>query len=165
MFVELPVGVARAHAQLVRVREETARAKRSHQADAVEAVARLSEWTSPSLLHAIGRTGSRGRTYNLVVTNIPGPQLPLYLLGARLREAVPVVPIFEHQGLTIALFSYDGAIFWGFNADREIVPDLHDFVGALEQSLAELAEAAGIGAEPETEPQVALVNGELATAL
>jgi diacylglycerol O-acyltransferase len=150
MFIELPVGRADPAQRLACVREETVRAKRDHQADAIETVARLSEWTTPALLHVIGRTGSRTRTYNLVITNVPGPQLPLFLLGAPLRATYPVVPIFEHQGLTIALFSYDGKIFWGLNADREIVPDLHEFADAIGGSLAELAAAAGVGV-PTTE--------------
>jgi WS/DGAT/MGAT family acyltransferase len=163
MFVELPVGDVGVLARLARVAAETTEAKRKHQAEAVEAVAVLSEWTTPRLLHAIGQTGSRNRTYNLVVTNIPGPQIPLYLLGARLREAIPVVPIFEQQGLTIALFSYAGKIFWGFNADREIVPDLRDFVKGIEASLAELATAAGVGTtspgiETAAEPPLAAVS-------
>jgi diacylglycerol O-acyltransferase len=153
MFVELPVGEVDARARLARVAAETTEAKLKHQADAVEAVAALSEWTTPRLLHAIGQTGSRNRTYNLVVTNIPGPQIPLYLLGARMHEAIPVVPIFEQQGLTIALFSYAGKICWGFNADREIVPDLHDFVRAVEMSMTELAATAGIEiSRPRTTP-------------
>ncbi len=144
MFIELPVGVADARSQLAKVSDETTQAKRTHQADAVDAVATLSEWTVPLLLYAISRTGSRNRSYHLIVTNIPGPQCPLYLLGAPLLATMPVVPIFANQGLTIALFSYAGKIFWGFNADREIVPDLEEFVSGVEQSLAEMAEAARV---------------------
>jgi hypothetical protein len=59
-------------------------------------------------------------------------------------EMYPLVPLFSDQGLGIALFSYAGAIFWGFNSDRDLVPDLHEFVRAVEQSFRELREAAAI---------------------
>ena len=62
------------------------------------------------------------------VGSVPGPQFPVYLLGARMREVYPLVPLFRNQGLGIALFSYDGKLFWGFNADWDAVPDLHDVV-------------------------------------
>ena len=71
-------------------------------------------------------------------------RFPLYLLGARMLEMYPLVPLFSDQGLGIALFSYAGSIFWGFNADRDLVPDLHDFVRDVEESFAELRDAAAI---------------------
>jgi len=95
------------------------------------------------------RLAARTRPYNLVVTNVPGPQIPLYLQGARMRTAYPVVPLFENLALVVGLFSYDGGLFWGLNADWEQIPDLHDFVLALEGSFAELQRAAA-GAEPRT---------------
>ena len=84
-----------------------------------------------------------GRTHNLVVTNVPGPQMPLYLLGAPLHEAYPIGPLFQHQALVVALFSYAGRLFWGLNADASRVPDLADLRRDLEASFRELAEAAG----------------------
>jgi hypothetical protein len=78
----------------------------------------------------------------MVVTNVPGPQIPLYLLGAKMLEWQPCVPLAGDLGLGIALLSYNGRIFWGFNADWEAVPDLHDFVNAIEESFEELREAA-----------------------
>ncbi|TMA39377.1 MAG: WSD1 family O-acyltransferase, partial [Deltaproteobacteria bacterium] len=83
--------------------------------------------------------------YNLIVTNIPGPQVPLYMLGAPLRSGYPTVPLFENQGLGVATFSYAGKLCWGFNADWDLVPDLHDFVEAIRDSFQELTEAAGFG--------------------
>jgi hypothetical protein len=76
------------------------------------------------------------------VTNVPGPQFPLYLLGARLLAGFPQVPLFENQGLGIALFSYCGSLGFGFNADRDVVPDLDAFAAAVAQGFAELADAA-----------------------
>ena len=83
--------------------------------------------------------------YNMVVTNVPGPQFPVYMLGAPLREVYPLVPLFSNQGLGIALFSYDGGLFWGFNADWDAVPDLHDVVGDVEAECATLSQMAASG--------------------
>jgi hypothetical protein len=93
------------------------------------------------------RLATRSRAYNLIVTNVPGPQIPVYLLGARLLEAFPLVPLFANQALGIALFSYDGMLCWGFNADWDLLPDLSDFVVAMHASFDELGEAAERGSE------------------
>jgi hypothetical protein len=87
---------------------------------------------------------SRLHPYNLIVTNVPGPQFPLYLLGARLLAGFPQVPLFENQGLGIALFSYCGSLGFGFNADRDVVPDVHRFAAAVERGFAELRRAARV---------------------
>jgi hypothetical protein len=80
-----------------------------------------------------------------VVTNVPGPRHPLYLLGARLCEAYPVVPLFERQALGVALLSYDGSLHFGLNADRDAFPDLHDLVVCLGDEFTDLCrESAGV---------------------
>ena len=89
------------------------------------------------------RLATFSRPYNLIVTNVPGPQIPLYLQGALMRTAYPVVPLFSNYALTIGLFSYNGGLYWGFNADWENMPDLHDVVLAIEGAFAELQQAAG----------------------
>ena len=70
------------------------------------------------------------------MTNVPGPPFPVYSLGARMLECYPLVPLFRNQALGIALFSYDGRLYWGFNADWDALPDLHDVVAGLEQEFA-----------------------------
>ena len=111
----------------------------------------------PGILFALGaRAAGAALPFNMVVTNVPGPQHPWYMLGARLLESYGLVPLIGRQGLGIALGSYDGRLFWGFNADWELVPDLHDFVNAVEASFDALCETAGVkrgvasspGAEP-----------------
>ena len=79
------------------------------------------------------RMAAARRASNLVVTNVPGPAVPIFLNGAQMLESYPVVPLFENNALGIALFSYDGRIFWGFNADWDSFADLHDFVTAIER--------------------------------
>ena len=67
----------------------------------------------------------------MTVTNVPGPQFPAYLLGSQMQAIYPVVPLFARQAAGIALFSYDGGLYWGFHADWDAVPDLHDLVEAV----------------------------------
>jgi hypothetical protein len=104
------------------------------------------------LLPVIERVAMRTRLFNLVVTNIPGPQLPLYMLGARMLETFPMAPIFPLQGLAIGVFSYCGRLFWGFNADRDVVPEPNQIVEAVTASFTDLTAVAGV--EPVPEPTV-----------
>jgi diacylglycerol O-acyltransferase / wax synthase len=144
MIASLPIGDADARTRLSRVRETTEQLKSSRQALGAEVLAAVSEWTLPTLLTLAARLSTRSRAYNLVVTNVPGPQLPLYLLGSRMIAPFPLVPLFSNQALGIALFSYDGMLCWGFNADWDLMPDLHDFVSAVSDSFDELRRAANL---------------------
>jgi WS/DGAT/MGAT family acyltransferase len=141
-MTDLPVAEPEPLARLARVRETTRRLKASKQALGAEVLAAVSDFTSSSILSLAVRVSARGRPYNLVVTNVPGPQLPLYLLGAELEACYPVVNLLPGQGLGVALFSYAGSLFWGFTADPEVVPDLASFPGLVQASFGELAEAA-----------------------
>jgi WS/DGAT/MGAT family acyltransferase len=138
----LPVRLANPVDRLRAVHATTAGLKESKQALGGEVLTAISEWTVPNLLVQAVRLASRRRPYNLIVTNVPGPQIPLYLQGALMRASYPLAPLFENLALTVALFSYNGGLFWGINGDWEHLPDLHDFVVALETSFAELQQAA-----------------------
>lgn len=110
-------------------------------ADAILAAAGF----GPSTLHALGaRLGSKlsHRLFNLVVTNVPGPQRTLYVGGARMAATYPSLPLTEQQALSIALTSYDGRVYVGLTADRDAVPDLDVIRGCLRESLDELQDAA-----------------------
>jgi hypothetical protein len=85
------------------------------------------------------RAATRSIPANIVITNVPGPRVPVYLLGARLLETYPVVPVTATQSLGIALLSYDDTLSWGFNADWDAVPDLHDFVEDVEAEFEALS--------------------------
>lgn len=150
----LPVHMEEPLARLRAVSETTKDLKESKQALGGEVLTAISDWTVPNLLVQAVRLASRTRPYNLVVTNVPGPQIPLYLLGARMRTAFPVVPLFENLGISIGLFSYDGGLFWGMNADWEHLPDLHHLVEDIELAFAELRDEArrrsGAAAKPST---------------
>jgi diacylglycerol O-acyltransferase len=144
MIASLPIGDADARTRLSLVRETTEQVKSSRQAMGAEVLAAVSEWTLPTLLTLAARLATRSRAYNMVVTNVPGPQIPLYLLGSRMIAPFPLVPLFNNQALGIALFSYDGRLCWGFNADWDLIPDLHDFVKAVRASFDELCRAANL---------------------
>ena len=107
------------------MRERTAELKRTNAALGADTVMKLAEWLPTPLIER-GVAIANGPT-NTIVTNIPGPQFPLYVVGAPLLGMYPVVPLLPGVGLGIALFSYDGKLCWGFNADYELVPDLRAF--------------------------------------
>jgi WS/DGAT/MGAT family acyltransferase len=137
-LAELPVSEPDPHRRLAKVQETTAHLKESKQALGAEMLTQVGEWTGSTLLSLAVRLSTRFRPFNLVVTNVPGPQVPLYLLGARMLEIYPQVPLFVDQGMGIALFSYAGRLFWGVTADWDLLPDLRHFVEALQAAFAEL---------------------------
>jgi WS/DGAT/MGAT family acyltransferase len=147
VVTRLPIDEPDARRRFLRVRHEMEAAKHSHQLDLARVVEDITDWTFTTLIAQTARLAAASQPFNLVVTNVPGPQFPLYFLGARLLAAYPLVPIF-HQALGIALFSYDGRLFWGLNADWDAVPDLHALVAAIDAELGLLRAAAGLG-DPE----------------
>jgi diacylglycerol O-acyltransferase len=96
---------------------------------------------APPTLHALGaRVGSSlsRRLFNLVVTNVPGPQFPLYAGGAELLTTYPVVPLAKGQAVSVGLTSYNGGVYFGLNADRDAMADVDVLAQCLLDSLAEL---------------------------
>jgi WS/DGAT/MGAT family acyltransferase len=142
LMAELPVQEQDPLGRLAKVRETMAELKESRQALGAEVLAAVSEWTSATLLSLAVRGAARGRPYNLVVTNVPGPQLPLFLLGAKLERCYPVVNLQPKQGVGVGLFSYAGTLGWGFTADRDQAPDLYIFADAVMKSFEELERCA-----------------------
>jgi hypothetical protein len=141
-ILQLPLGESDPVERLHAIHGATQRLKQSNQALGVEMMMQIAEWTPPVLL-SLGAQAASG-PINSIVTNVPGPQFPLYMFGARLLEMYPVAPLLSGMGLAIALFSYDGSIFWGFNADYALVPDLQAFVGLVERAFEEFAGAFGV---------------------
>ena len=101
----------------------------------------------PNALLSLGAQAASG-TMNSIVTNVPGPQFPLYVLGSEMLAMYPQVPLLANVGLGIALVSYNGRICWGFNADPGLVPDLPDFVALVPRAFERLAEAADVKLSP-----------------
>jgi hypothetical protein len=107
-----------------------------------ESIAGLAGFASPTL-HSLGvRLGSAvsRRLFNLIITNVPGPQQPLYVGSARMLSAYPVVPLARGQAVSIGLTSYDGGVYFGLNGDRDAMPDLDLLGQCLVDSLADLVE-------------------------
>ncbi len=141
LMVPLPLDEPDPIDRLKRINEITQELKESPQIKGNEWIESLSNWTSSGLLSKVTQMASLRRSYNMVVTNVPGPQSPVYLLGARMIASYPLVPLFLDQGVGIALFSFDGGLYWGFNGDWETIPDLHDLVEMVEQELELLRKA------------------------
>lgn len=129
MIATLPVDEPDPWRRLERVVETTRDLKRSGQSQTVDLIGRVADWLPLGVMARVSQAS--GRAVNMIVTNVPGSQLPVYMLGARMLESYPLVPLMTNEALNIALFSYDGWLFWGFNADWEAVPDLHAFVESV----------------------------------
>jgi hypothetical protein len=145
MWAPLPVGVPDPAECLAQVRLEMDGLKHSGQAVGAEVLTNLAGFAPPTILSQAARLQARQRFFNLVVTNVPGPQFPLYLLGHRLLRLYPVVPLARRQALGIAVMSYDGHLGFGLLADYDALPELETIAYELERSIAALASAAGVG--------------------
>ncbi|MFC4944057.1 WS/DGAT/MGAT family O-acyltransferase [Pseudonocardia sp. GCM10023141] len=139
-LVDLPVGEpspkVRLHHVTHAMREHTA----GGQSVGADTLVRVGGFAPPTL-HALGARAASGfskRIFNLVVTNVPGPQFPLYAAGARMLEMFPVVPLAKGQALAIGLTSYDGGVYYGFNGDRDAMADVDVLAGMVDESLDEL---------------------------
>jgi WS/DGAT/MGAT family acyltransferase len=137
-MVPLPLKERDRRKQLRAISRETKELKKSKQAVGADLLAQAAEFGSSTLLALGARNATRLLPFNMVVTNVPGPQVPLYTLGARMLEVFPHVPLLDNLGLGIALMSYDGKLCWGFNADYDLVPDLGAFVACVSDSFEEL---------------------------
>jgi hypothetical protein len=144
IYAPLPVGIEDPLERFRAVHEAIGDLKGSGQAVGAEALTRLAGFAAPTLLDQAARLQARQRFFNLTVTNVPGPQFPLYMLGRRLRAFYPKVPLALNTALGIAIMSYDGSIFFGLLGDYDAMPDLDDVAADLQASIAELASAAGV---------------------
>jgi diacylglycerol O-acyltransferase len=145
MVSRLPLEERDPRRRLQQVAAATDTLKHSKQALGVKTLEEISDWTMTSLFAGFARLSTLSRAYNVVVTNVPGPQFSTYFLGAETRAVYPLVPLNRNQALGIALFSYNGMLFWGFNADWDAVPDLHDLAEATDREFAVLRDAAQLG--------------------
>jgi hypothetical protein len=127
--------------------------KQSKQALGAEVITRFNDFAPPTLLAQAVRINFSTRLFNLVVTNVPGPQIPLYVLGRELEDIFPVGFLPPHQALFVAIMSYNGGINFGLLADYDSVDDLEVIAQGIERSIAELADAAQAATqEPEPAP-------------
>ena len=139
-FVDLPVGEGNPVMRLHQVSFAMRGHKESGQSVGADALVQMSGFAPPTI-HSLGARVASSftrRLFNLVVTNVPGPQFPLYAAGARMLSMYPVVPLAKGQAVSIGLTSYDGGVFYGLNADRDAMPDVDVLASLIEESLAEL---------------------------
>jgi hypothetical protein len=144
MWAPLPVGIADPAETLSRVRAEMEGIKQSGQAVGAHALTNLAGFAPPTILSQAARLQARQRFFNLVVTNVPGPQFPLYVLGRRLLRLYPVVPLAHRQALGIAVMSYDGKLGFGLLGDYDALPELETIAVELRRAIDALAKAAGV---------------------
>jgi WS/DGAT/MGAT family acyltransferase len=142
--LRLPIEQADPLAQVRAIRDVTEVLEESRRALAAQPMLAAADW-APSFLLSLGaRALARPLPVHLMLTNVPGPQRPLYLAGAEMLAVYPLVPLMSHTALGVAVFSYSGKLFWGLNSDPDLLPDLPLFRRALESALETLTSAAGV---------------------
>jgi diacylglycerol O-acyltransferase / wax synthase len=151
IMAPLPVWCQDPIARLDIVREELKGLKSGGQAVGAQVLTQLSGFAPATVMDQASRVMARQRFFNLVVTNVPGPQIPLYLAGKRMIDTFPMVPLAKNQALGVALLSYAGRINFGLVGDYDLIWDLDDFTEDVRESLAELAAEAGVELTAETE--------------
>ena len=144
-LVELPISEPDPLKRLELIRDRTKNLKETNQAMGAATLVEISSGTPTTLLSMANRiAGSRIRPFNMTVTNIPGPQFPMYLLESPMIANYPLVPLWAQHGIGVALFSYNGELLWGIHADYDALPDSPKFVEALLSSYTELRELADV---------------------
>ncbi|MHB8509564.1 MAG: WS/DGAT/MGAT family O-acyltransferase [Candidatus Dormibacteria bacterium] len=142
LLVPLPVDEPFPAARMRKAKANVDRLKKAKQALGADILMKLAGF-SPATLHAmVSRAAIRSLGYNTIITNVPGPQWPLYSLGCKLREAVPIAFLYEGQQVATAIFSYCGWLNFGYIADRHAFPDLERLGRCVEESFNELLDVA-----------------------
>jgi diacylglycerol O-acyltransferase / wax synthase len=138
----LPVYVEDPVRRLHAISEAMADLKRSKQALGAEVISRFNDFAPPTLLAQASRINFSTRLFNTIVTNVPGPQIPLYVLGRELEEVFPVAFLPENHALAVAIMSYNGKVGFGLLADYDSMEDVEEIAAGINDSLAELEQAA-----------------------
>jgi WS/DGAT/MGAT family acyltransferase len=141
-LIELPLWERAAARRLAAISAQTERRARSDHALPAQALANAGIWIGSRMLSLGARAAPRQPRAHLALTHVPGPRAPLYLLGSRLLEGYGLGPLRPNQALGVAVFSCAGQLFWGLNADYDLVPDLDRLAAYLQASFAELQRAA-----------------------
>ncbi|MGZ5310569.1 MAG: WS/DGAT/MGAT family O-acyltransferase [Solirubrobacterales bacterium] len=143
MMARLPVWCEDPVERLHRVSATMGDLKESKQAMGATVMTQLTDFAPPTIAGQAARLQSRQRFFNLVVTNVPGPQFPLYLMGRRMERVFPMVPLAKRQAVCVGIMSYDGQVNFGLIGDYDAMSDLDDLAADLEASIEELVEVAG----------------------
>ena len=142
LFVELPVAEPVAEVRYRQIIASTAQLKSSGAASGATTMIDLAALAPPVVHAALARSLYATRLFNITITNVPGPQIPLYAHGARLREIYPIVPLAADHAVGIAIFSYDGEVTFGIIAESGSTPDLDVLARGVEEGIEELASLA-----------------------
>ena len=143
MWAPLPIGMTDPVQRLLTISRDMDGIKESGQAVGAQVLTELTGFAPPTIMAQAARLQAHQRLFNLVVTNVPGPQVPLYMLGRQLDAMFPMVPLAENQALGVAIMSYNGQLNFGLSADYDAMPDLEALADELRASIDELAAAAG----------------------
>jgi diacylglycerol O-acyltransferase / wax synthase len=144
IYAPLPVGLSDPLERFRAVHEALGDLKSSAQAIGAERLTQLAGFAVPTILNQAARLQARQRFFNVTVTNVPGPQFPLFLLGRRLTAFYPMVPFVLNTALGIAIMSYDGKLFFGLLGDYDAMADLDQLADDLRAAIDELSAAAGV---------------------
>ncbi len=159
----LPVYITDPVARLRFIRQAMDGLKESKQAVGAATIAAVNNLAPPTILAQASRIQFSTRLFNLIVTNIPGPQFPLYVLGRRLEDLFPVAFLPQHHALAVAIMSYDGGIDFGLLGDYDALPDIDVIAEGIEESLAELVRAARTKSARAARPKGAAERSEETT--
>jgi diacylglycerol O-acyltransferase / wax synthase len=158
MWAPLPVGMTDPVQRLLRIRQEMQAIKDSGQAVGAQVLTSLSGFAPPTIVAQAVRLQSRQRFFNVVVTNVPGPQFPLYMLGRQLEAIFPLVPLAKNTALGIAIMSYNGQLSFGLTADFDALPDVDTLAEEIESCIEELAAAAVVPGTSRRRPTAGAVG-------
>jgi len=145
-FVDLPVWEPNPVVRLHQVSYSFQAHKEGGRGVAATRLAILSGF-APATFHALGSrvAAAERRSYGLCITNVPGPQVPLYAAGARMVATYPVPPLYEGHPIAIGVTSYDGFVYYGINADRDMIADADLLGPCVQEALDELLDSASGG--------------------
>ena len=158
LFVHLPVAEENPLVRYVKVLEDAERLKAGDQAMAGSTLVELAGMAPPVLHSFLAQSLFATRLFNVTVTNVPGPQVTLYALGSPLRQVLGLVPLAAEHAVGIAVLSYDGAVTFTINADRDAVPDVAVLERGIEETLRELLGLAEGPAPPPPAPARAALD-------
>lgn len=144
VLVHLPVSEPDARARYAAVHAASDHLKHaSHEIEGAAFIERIGDLGGPNIVAAVFRIASMLRAFNITITNVPGPQVPLYVGRAKMTSIFAVVPLFTHQGVGAAILSYDGGMYLGLYADPDAVPDVETLAADVQESFDELCAVAG----------------------
>lgn len=153
LMVPLPIAETEPAARLQAIHAETQRLKSSKQAQAASLVIEATGWTPPTINRVLAGAIARPLNWNLVVSNVPGPQVPFYLLGRQIDAIYPFVPLSpQGHALAIGVVSYNGGVFFGLAGDRDVLADLDSLAEDLSLAVDEQIRAAGLTAKKTAYP-------------